>query len=327
MFITVIFLLIAVMAGMAIDLARHETARADLQNALDRGVLAAANLNENVTNKATAETVIRSYMASRTDRSSGFALKVDEPVMDVGRQVTASLDASVPTVFLSAIGVDSLQLPASAGAAEARGLTEIVLVLDISGSMGEASTAVAGNTKLDDLKAAVKSFVDTVLTAENAGRTLISVVPYSAQVSLPASMAALYNIDREHNYSTCIDYSDLDYSTTEISTTESLDQSQHFADFVSFSYYFGIYHPSFIVPDSGTILNFNCPGASSAIIPFETDAQTLKDKVDAMQPQNWTASSVGMKWAGTLLDPIMRDYVTAKVDATTLSAEFAGWPR
>ncbi|MEK6250012.1 MAG: pilus assembly protein TadG-related protein, partial [Planctomycetales bacterium] len=46
MFVLVLSVLLLVAGGMAVDFQRQEFARADLQNALDRGVLAATNSNQ-----------------------------------------------------------------------------------------------------------------------------------------------------------------------------------------------------------------------------------------------------------------------------------------
>ncbi|MEM9781439.1 MAG: Tad domain-containing protein, partial [Pseudomonadota bacterium] len=287
MFIVVIFLVLAVLAGMAIDIARHETARADFQNALDRGVLAAANSSSGVGSRADAERIIREYMASRTMRDSSFALTVAEPQGDAisGRSITASLDAAVSTTFMAAMGVKSLDLPTTAGAEESRGLTEIVLVLDVSGSMGEDST-YKPQKKIDDLKDAVKEFVNTVMSDENAGRTMMSIVPYSGQVRLPDFMASTYNITTHHSYSNCIEYQEFDFTTPVISTTAPMKQSQHFADSVTYQ----TDANGFIIWNSGTITNFNCPSVNNAILPFEVTRQTVIDYVDGLSTQNWTAS-------------------------------------
>lgn len=60
-FMLVFFILIILISGFAIDLMRHETERADLQNALDRGVLAAASLRQT----RDAEEVVRDYLDAR----------------------------------------------------------------------------------------------------------------------------------------------------------------------------------------------------------------------------------------------------------------------
>lgn len=54
----VLFTGIIVMAGIALDLARHESERSDLQDALDRGVLAAASATQTVD----AELTVREYL-------------------------------------------------------------------------------------------------------------------------------------------------------------------------------------------------------------------------------------------------------------------------
>lgn len=383
MFVLVLFLIIAVIAGMAIDLARHETARADLQNALDRGVLAAANYANTVPDKAAATRVIQDYMISRQQRNTAVNIDVTNTPIEGGREVRAEADLGLDTIFLNAMGLDSLKVPAVSGAAEAFGITEVVLVLDVSGSMDGDSSFQTGQTKLDDLKTAAKQFVDVVFTGSTGDQMLISVVPYSAQVALPDDLAALFTIDRHHTFSNCIDYASLDYGQLALSRTAALDQHEHYITrtedyevvitttelqevvtevertetymkeervLVGYWRFFGFLIPIYQtieVPATRTVIDtvttfeevevtrvetrtraiHGCPGTNNAVLAYSNDPTELKDKIDALTPQNWTASSVGMKWAGTLLDPIMRDYVTAKVDATTLSAEFAGWPR
>ena len=59
-FTAVVFILMVVSVGMAIDFMRHEAFRAELQNALDRGSLAAASL----TQKMPAKETVRSYIRS-----------------------------------------------------------------------------------------------------------------------------------------------------------------------------------------------------------------------------------------------------------------------
>ncbi|MEL6775477.1 MAG: Tad domain-containing protein, partial [Pseudomonadota bacterium] len=48
LFVLALLLFTMLFAGMAVDYIRHENARADLQNALDRGILAATNVKRAV---------------------------------------------------------------------------------------------------------------------------------------------------------------------------------------------------------------------------------------------------------------------------------------
>ncbi|MEM6487765.1 MAG: pilus assembly protein TadG-related protein [Pseudomonadota bacterium] len=154
LFVLVLFLFVAVTAGVAVDLARHYAARADMQKALDRGVLAAANRTSDVTAvaEAEAEAVIHPCMASRTDRDLAYTLTVDGPDTAFGRDVSATAEVEVDTIFLPATGVTSLEVPATAGAAQAFGLTEVVLMLDVWGSMGWNSSATEAKTAIQSLR-------------------------------------------------------------------------------------------------------------------------------------------------------------------------------
>ncbi|MEM9763682.1 MAG: pilus assembly protein TadG-related protein [Pseudomonadota bacterium] len=331
MLVVVMFVPLFVLAGLSVDLMRHETQRADLQNALDRGVLAAADLSQDVPDAATARTMISEYMSSRIDDSRSYTLLVDEPDTTAGRSITASADLDMETIFLRAMDTDSLSVATGAGASQAVGFTEIVLVLDVSASMTEASTAVSGNTKLDDLKTAAKDFVTTVLTADTQDRTLISIVPYSSQVNLPSWMAAEYNINSHHGYSNCIEYDSFDFSTTEISFEATLEQSQHFIEDVGFSYSRRLaFHPSIglywsYTENSRWVSAYGCPREANAITAYSNSVSELHGAIENLQGESWTASYMGVKWGAHLLDPGAGPLVDARI-AAGLPSSFDGWP-
>lgn len=62
--------------------------------------------------------------------------------------------------------------------------------------------------------------------------------------------------------------------------------------------------------------NRRCDPTRGAILPFETDQQTLIDYVDALTAGGNTAVDVGLKWGVALLDPAFRPIITSMVDAT-----------
>lgn len=332
MLVLVLVIPLFVLAGLSIDLMRHETQRADLQNALDRGVLAAADLSQDVPDAATARTMISEYMASRIDDSRNYNLTVDEPDTTAGRSISASADLEMETIFMRAMDTDDLAVATGAGASQAVGFTEIVLVLDVSASMTEASTAVSGNTKLDDLKTAARDFVTTVLTSDTQNRTLISIVPYSSQVNLPDWMASHYNINKDHSYSTCVEYDSLDFSTTEISMSSQLEQSQHFIEDLNIGGYYrlrGNFQIGFwieFVETSRSAMNYGCPAAANAITAYSNSSGELHDAIDALQGESWTASYMGMKWGAHLLDPGASTLIDTKIADGDLSSDFSGWP-
>lgn len=313
-FVLILFILVLLVGGMAVDYQRHEMARADLQNALDRGVLAAANRNQlydtsgAITLDEQARSLVADYMASRTRLIEGSpALAAQVLAKPGGREVRASAGYPLNTLFLRMMGLNTLDVQVESAAVQAVPKLEIALVLDISGSMGRPSTSSPG-TKLDQLKVAAKEFLDVVLTADTAEQTLISIVPFSQQVNLPRWMADMYDIDRHHDYASCIDFHSIDFSTTAMPLDPGppYQQAQHFIEYNG---------------------RYACPAAASAITPFGNDLTALKGAIDRLVTENYTATYMGMKWGAALLDPSSRPIVSAMVADGRLPLTFANWPR
>lgn len=312
-FLLVLFIMLLVVGGMAVDYQRHEAARADLQDALDRGSLAAANLNQAYVVNGTKTTdeqawdVINEFMASRNFKQDQFSLTAAVADVSGGRQVTAQAQIQIQTIFLSLIGIDTLDVNATSVATHAASKLEIMLVLDITGSM--TWNLSSGGTKIAKLRTAAKDFIDTVLADGADAYTAVSIIPFSQHVALPTVMTDLYNINSHHNYSTCIDYSEYDFTTRTmpLSPTTPYEQSQHFREPIG----------------SNTR---NCPKANNAITPYSNDATTLKNAIDAMTTETWTAMYMGMKWATSLLDPESAPIVDALIANGDLPATFSGYP-
>lgn len=317
LFVLTISMLLLVAGGMAVDFERHELARADLQNALDRGVLAATSSNHKydlsgpLSVDEQAKQLISEYLASRNYKTSAVNISTVVTQTPGGRSITASANYPLDTIFLSMMGLSKMNVPVRSGALQGAPKLEITLVLDVSGSMSRDSTSSPG-TKLAQLKVAAKEFLDTILAADTGGETLITIVPFSQQVNLPRSMADVYNLDRHHDFSSCFDYHGLDFSTTVMPTNSSVpfEQGQHF-----------------IEDNAGRrSVHYGCPRAMNAITPFSNDLSQLKNAIDGLASESWTTTYVGVKWGTALLDPSSRPVVDAMIANNELSAEFAGWP-
>jgi Flp pilus assembly protein TadG len=316
-FVMVVFLLLLVLGGMAVDYQRYELARADLQDALDRGVLAATNENQvysqssELTVTAQAQGLIGKYMASRNYRPAGMSLAANVTPVPGGRTIEARASEPVDTIFLRLVGIDRMTVTVGAGAIQAVPQLEIVLVLDVSKSMSWNSTSSPG-TKLAQLKVAAKQFVETVLNADTVGRTLISIVPFSQQVGLPRSMADVYNLDRHHDYSSCFEYRSVDFGSVAMPTnpTVAYEQGQHFIE----------------TGAGSSPRRYGCPIASNAITPFSDDVDALKAAIDSLSPETFTATYFGVKWGAALLDTSARPVVDAMIADGDLPDDFADWP-
>ncbi|MEM9778351.1 MAG: TadE/TadG family type IV pilus assembly protein, partial [Pseudomonadota bacterium] len=164
-FTIVLFLLMVVTSGMAIDFMRHEMARADLQNALDRGVLAATNIEQTLADsEADAKTLILDYMKSRSYKTPNLKVDVNAPEIAGGRKISATASYDLDTFFLHMVGFDEIGVAVANQAEQAASDIEISLILDVSGSMTQDSSWNAGGTRLTDLQDAANKFIDTVMT-------------------------------------------------------------------------------------------------------------------------------------------------------------------
>ena len=313
-YVMVFFILMLVVGGMAVDYQRFDLARADLQNALDRGVLAATNENQDFDPNGSlsideqATQLINSYLASRIDNAHTVNLAATVTQNGGTRTVLVGANQPIDTIFLRMIGITQLPVVAQSGAIYSAPKLEITLVLDVSGSMDRDSSSAPG-TKLEQLQVAAKEFIDTVLDADSEAEVLISIVPYSMQVNMPRAMADLYNIDRHHDYASCIDFHEFDFTTTAMpmNPVDPYEQNQRF------------------IEDAGD-MDYACPRTVNAITPYSNDANALKAAIDALTPEKWTAIYLGMKWGAALLDPSSRPIVDAMIANNEISADYAGWP-
>ena len=309
-FVLVLFVMLLVVGGMAVDYQRHEALRADLQDALDRGSLAAANLNQNYisggdkTTDEQVEGIIRDYMRSRNHDVHNPDVYAKFTSIGSGRQVRAAASVQMPTIFLSLVGINTLKVNASSVATHAPSKMEVTVVLDVTGSMG--STSQSGKRKIEDLRIAAKEFVATVLDNPDVP-TLVSIVPFSENVNLPAWVADAYGMNREHNYGNCIDFDALDFLTPGMPVNPLVphEQQQNFRT-------------------SGSTKG--CPRAGNAATVFSNDVGELNAAIDALTTENWTAMFMGMKWGAALVDPSARPIVLEKISRGELDAKFAGWP-
>jgi Putative Flp pilus-assembly TadE/G-like len=170
-------------AGVGIDVIHSERDRVEMQNTLDRAVLAAADLRQ----ERDPESVVRDYFqkAGLLEHLNSVTVNVDQ----FERRVSADAALDTQTQFMRMTGVDRLTSNARSTAVERVPNVEISLVLDISGSMGI-------NDRVSLMKTAAKEFTskvlernaDTVSGETNEHLTSVSVVPFSGQTNPGSTM-------------------------------------------------------------------------------------------------------------------------------------------
>lgn len=300
---------IILMTGVALDLARHESERADLQDALDRGVLAAASLSQSVD----PQSVVEGFVANRGMSSAVPSIQVGQENALNYRRVAAIANYQLDTLFLRLAGLRELPVFAHAAAVQRLHHVEISLVLDISGSMARERTGGTNLSRLEVLRDAASRFVEVALTDFARPLTTISLVPYAGQVNAGA-MFGHFNTSRVHNYSSCTEFTTSDFNTTQLPAEGSRAQVPHFQWF-NFE------------GDSGHEAEWGwCPSDQQAIVPFSNDPDALKIEIAQFVGHDGTGTQNGLKWGIGLLDPTTQPLVQSLSDAGIVNSDFADRP-
>lgn len=340
-----LFVLLLLIAGMAVDVMHYESERVALQNATDSGILAAASMSQEASSDKEIEVLVKEYVAKAgydpdmINVSSN--IEMDGNGLDeVRRSVSASIDFQVDTMFMSMMGIDYLNGYVSGGAQEAESILEIALVLDISGSMNS-------NSKLSNLKRAAKDFVTSILDNNSPQNVFITIVPYNHQVYMNDDLLARINLDNNlirvrnndiksyypngaiDEYETlnpnsrCARFASADFGTRRLMSGTSLDVSGVFAD-ENFQWRInGQRNQAYSQPYNHT--NW-CNDFFAQILLYENDETLLHDYIDAIVASGYTAIDYGMNWGVGMLDPSMEPVTDDMVRAGILPARVGGHP-
>jgi Flp pilus assembly protein TadG len=325
-FALTLFVLMTMMGGFAIDLMKYEQTRTTLQNTLDRSTLAAAAL----TQERDPETVVRDYFHAAGISETLTRVEVTEGINF--RQVVADAGADTNPYFMHMLGIDRFDAVGRSGAEQRITNVEIVLVLDVSGSMGS-------NNRLINLKSAAKEFVTTVLNSDVEQRISIALVPFNGQVNLGATLASKFNMIDNPNVSgvTCVDLPTTAYTTFGVSRTSELPMTAN-AD--TFSATSGSGGNSSTAPSNVSVVsptssssalpnpgNRWCPPSAANIVRLPSyNATQLKGYIDSLDAIGATSINAGMKWGMTMIDPTARSMFAQLISAGAIANVYSGRP-
>ncbi|WP_224815879.1 TadE/TadG family type IV pilus assembly protein [Hasllibacter sp. MH4015] len=303
-FAVMMFILMVSVSGIAIDVMRYETQRAQLQYTLDRAILAAASL----TQPYDPEGVVRDYFAISGLTEYRLDIRVEEGLNF--RRVHAYAETELRPHFMQLFGVRMMTSPAIGAAEERMDYIEVSMVLDISGSMGD-------NNRMVNLQPAAREFVTEVLTANgtDAEENLVSVsiVPYNGRVNAGALIGSVFTFDDVHNYSNCARFLPADYLTTAIDPAVPIRRLAHWDR-----------------DNEDDDQLFETPHCQTdqygAILPWQHDETTLHNAINALSTGGWTAIDVGMRWGVALLDPAALPAVNGLIASGDVHPDFAQRP-
>ncbi|SMX47553.1 TadE/TadG family type IV pilus assembly protein [Maliponia aquimaris] len=294
-------LVMMVFGGVGVDMMQAELRRTKVQNTLDRAVLAAADIK----NAGDPQQVVAQYFAAMGLSDALTDVQVDQSL--TAKRVTASGHSTIPSDFMSLIGVDTLDAYGLAAAEHATANVEISMVLDISGSMG-------WNNKIVHMRSAARDFVDILMPPDSDALTTISIVPYNANVNLGPVAASYFTLDTVHNYSSCVIFQPSDFDQTGITPDQTLTRLAHF-DLNSTN-----------VNTTQIPSPWCYTGATGAVLAHSSDAAQLKAHIDALNSGGNTAIDLGVKWGTALLDPAARPAISDMAYDGLVESQFAARP-
>ncbi len=346
---TLVFPLVAMIGGGAVDLLRWHNAKRHTAGALDAAVLAGARylLTHPEDSLGAERAALAFYKASIAGRGDVTNDTISFKVSGDKTSIAAEGGARMRTSFLGIAGISSLDIVggSEAGLPSAK-LTsggggsnlEIAVMLDVTGSMcADANGPCSSSTKLDALKEATKELVNVVLADTSGSYTArIGLVPFSTRVRVAedgggaAIMKAMTNMDAKWSgwFHECIEGSYTGTSEgggTWTCTKEKIEKKKYWklSPCVTDRFYDNgwAYDYTDAAPGAGAWMNLR----DGSRIPYSWDSsdtratsQTGKGKADPMATWNYTPN--GECWeptANNILMPLTADKaeLNARIDA------------
>ncbi len=196
---------LAAMIGSGLDMSRAYMAKTRLQSACDAASLAARRvMTEDQMNDAVRAEATRFFAFNFPQglyETDTYALTVTRPQAG---SVAITTSTRIPTTIMSMFGIGSLPLNVSCEASLNFVNTDVMLVLDVTGSMGNN---LSGTQKIVSLRDAVMALYDELAPVQqqlesNGLRLRYGVVPYSTTVNLDGLMtgANVQFLRESHSY-------------------------------------------------------------------------------------------------------------------------------
>jgi Flp pilus assembly protein TadG len=297
----VLFVLMSMMGGLAVDLIRYEQRRTDLQQTLDRSVLAAASLSQ----KLNPIDVVNDYFDKAN--LSDYIESVSAPSGLNYRIVQAQAASPVAPYFMQMIGINGMSAKAVSTAEQRISNVEVSLVLDVSGSMR--------GSRINNLRPAAVEFVDSVLATSDPGRVTLSIVPYNATVNVGRDLMKQFNVTENHTTSFCIELPDSVFSSVALSKTLKMTHNAHFDPYYGYNTY------------GANNMLFHCtPNSANEVVALSDDKTKLHSAINNMEVDGNTSIDVGVKWGALLLDESSQPIVQGLITAGKVKSIYSGRP-
>lgn len=344
-FFLLIFLLMIVFGGIAVDVMRFETRRVALQQTMDRAALAAASLTQT---RPAAEVVTDWFTKAGLGEDLAM-VEFDTPTVSAVQRTglnRVTISAKVRSYnFFMGIYSDNDYLESNTRTQAAEGVTniEVMMVLDITGSMGEPAGMAddpatpqneAAWTKIQALRAYASEFVTLVKAADSKNGVSIGLVPYAAQVNIPIGLRQRFNAINISSWDgvpnqgvpfiNCFEFPNSSFNSTALSTASEVrmaavadanSTTTTTTNYVAPLAPVATSRACTTVDDNPATVFFDERQANHVLLPTK-DPDPVKLRIQNLQAQGNTSIAMGMRWGTALLDQSARPIYTAIGDAS-----------
>ncbi|HVV61915.1 MAG TPA: VWA domain-containing protein [Pseudolabrys sp.] len=289
--------------GAAIDYTQASTTRTAFQNALDATALMLSR-NAATTSAADLQTNATNYFGAIFHRPEASNVVVNASYSSTnGSQLVVSGTATVNTRFVRILGVDQININASATSKWGNTRLRVALVLDNTGSM-------ASDGKMDALKTASKNLLTQLKNAAaQDGDVYVSIIPFSKDVNMdPANYQASWirwdlwdaangtcSDTSRHSQSSCVNHNGT-WTPAAHSTWNGCvtDRDQNFDTTNDASIAGATLYPA---------EQYN--SCSAPLMGLSYDWDSLNAKIDAMKPAGNTNQAIGLQmgWQSLTASP------------------------
>jgi Flp pilus assembly protein TadG len=174
---------VALALGLAVDGGLAYSAQNKLQGAVDSAALAAARVAGDDDADVNADARMFFEANYPDDIFGGRVTRFNPDFDDESGEIVIDAEVEIPTAFMRIAGLSTVTVSASSAAQRQENGIELAMVLDTTGSMGFADPG--GGTKIDALKRAANTLLDTIYGEEELlDDVSVSVVPYTTAVNI-----------------------------------------------------------------------------------------------------------------------------------------------
>lgn len=192
------------MVGGAVDVSRFYMSTTRMQNACDAGALAARKAMGNDQFNGTHKSLANNFFDQNfPDGSFGVTNRSRTYTATTDGQVQGTASGTMPVSLMQVFGFGSFSLNVNCSADINISNTDIMFVLDVTGSMncpdtgsctnGNNNNVEASNARIKGLRTAVVTFYDTVEAAtSNTAQVRYGILPYSNNINVGFSIPTQY---------------------------------------------------------------------------------------------------------------------------------------